>query len=88
MAADRPVQELSFEEARAELEAIVAAIDHGDVDLDTLSAKVARAGALLAHCRARITATRAQVEDLVATFDEDPGDPGDQGGVRPAEEPF
>lgn len=85
VAADRPVEELGFEEARAELEAIVAAIDHGDIDLDTLSAKVARAGALLAHCRARITATRAQVEDLVASFDEDPGD---QGGARPAEEPF
>jgi exodeoxyribonuclease VII small subunit len=83
--ADRPVEELGFEEARAELEAIVAAIDRADIDLDTLSAKVARAGALLAHCRARITATRAQVEDLVASFDEDPGD---QGEARPAEEPF
>jgi Exonuclease VII small subunit len=67
--ADRPVEELGFEETRAELEAILAAIDGGAVDLDTLSAKVARAGALLAHCRARITATRAQIEDLVATFD-------------------
>lgn len=85
MSTERPVEELRFEEARAELEAILAAIDHGDVDLDTLSAKVARAGALLAHCRSRITATRAQVEDLVASFDEDPGD---QSGARPAEEPF
>jgi exodeoxyribonuclease VII small subunit len=79
------VEELGFEEARAELEAIVAAIDHGDIDLDTLSAKVARAGALLAHCRARITATRGQVEDFVASFDEAPGD---QGEARPTEEPF
>ncbi|MGH9036625.1 MAG: exodeoxyribonuclease VII small subunit [Acidimicrobiia bacterium] len=86
MSTERPVEELRFEEARAELEGILAAIDHGDVDLDTLSAKVARAGALLAHCRARITATRAQVEDLVASFDKDPGDPGD--GPGPAEEPF
>ena len=85
MVADRPVEELGFEEARAELEAIVAAIDHGDVDLDTLSAKVARAGALLAHCRTRITATRVQVEDLVASFDEDPGDQADG---RPGEAPF
>jgi len=84
--ADRPVEELGFEEARAELEAIVAAIDHGDVDLDTLSAKVARAGALLAHCRTRITATRAQVEDLVASFDDDPEEPGR--GAAPTEAPF
>lgn len=86
MVADRPVEELGFEEARAELEAIVAAIDHGDVDLDILSAKVARAGALLAHCRTRITATRAQVEDLVASFDDDPVEPGS--GPAPTEEPF
>jgi hypothetical protein len=46
---------------------------------------VARAGALLAYCRTRITATRAQVEDLVASFDEDPGD---QAGARPGEAPF
>ena len=85
MSAERPVEELRFEEARTELEAILAAIDRGEVDLDTLSAKVARAGALLAHCRARITATRAQIEDLVESF-EDPGEHGD--GPAPAEEPF
>ena len=44
-AESRPVEELGFEEARAELEAIVAAIDDGDIDIDTLSAQVARAGA-------------------------------------------
>lgn len=86
MSGDRPVEELGFEEARAELEAILAAIDGGDVDLDTLSAKVARAGALLVHCRARITATRAQIEDLVASFDDAPGE--GNGGPGPVEEPF
>lgn len=80
MTEGRPPTELSFEEARAELEAIVAAIDSGDVDVDTLSAQVARAGALLVHCRRRITATRAQVEELVAAFEDalagaDPGPP-------------
>ena len=86
MSPERPVEELRFEEARAELEAILAAIDRGDVDLDTLSAKVARAGVLLAHCRARITATKSQIEDLVASFDDAPPEPGD--GSGPAEEPF
>jgi exodeoxyribonuclease VII small subunit len=86
MSPERPVEELRFEEARAELEAILAAIDRGEVDLDTLSVKVARAGALLAHCRARITATKAQIEDLVDSFDDAPGVGGD--GSGPAEEPF
>ena len=75
----------TFEEARAELEAIVAAIDDGDADLDELSAKVARAGVLLVHCRRRITATRGQVEGLVATFEDALADASDR---RPPEEPF
>ncbi len=87
MSPDRPLEELGFEEARAELEAIVAAIDGGDVDLDTLSAKVARAGTLIAHCRQRITATRAQVEQLVASFDEAPPPTGAD-AAPPPEEPF
>jgi exodeoxyribonuclease VII small subunit len=83
--ADRPLESLTFVEARAELEAIVAAIDRGDVDLDTLSAKVARAGALLVHCRQRITATRAQVEELVATFEDALADATDPSA---GEQPF
>jgi exodeoxyribonuclease VII small subunit len=86
MSTERPVEELRFEEARAELESILAAIDRGEVDLDTLSAKVARAGALLAHCRARITSTKAQIEDLVESFEDTAGEQGD--GPAPAEEPF
>jgi exodeoxyribonuclease VII small subunit len=81
----RPVEELGFEEARTELEAIVAAIDDGDIDIDTLSTKVARAGALLLHCRDRIIATRTQVEDIVADIDHAWGTNGST--VAP-EEPF
>ena len=81
----RPVAELGFEEARAELEAIVAAIDDGEIDIDTLSAQVARAGALLLHCRDRIVATRAQVEGIVADIDQAWGA---NGSAAAPEEPF
>lgn len=79
----RPVAELGFEEAKAELEAIVSAIDDGEVDIDTLSAQVARAGALLLHCRERIIATRTQVEGIVSDIDQAWGE-----GGGPVEEPF
>ena len=82
----RPVSELGFEEARAELEAIVAAIDAGEIDIDTLSTQVARAGALLLHCRDRIIATRTQVEGIVADIDQAWGANGAPGA--PPEEPF
>lgn len=81
-----PVEELGFEAARAELEAIVAAIDEGDVDVDVLSAQVARASALLLHCRDRIVATRTQVEGIVASLDE--AWVGARGPSAEVEEPF
>jgi exodeoxyribonuclease VII small subunit len=81
----RPIEELGFEEARAELESIVAAIDDGDIDIDTLSAQVARAGALLLHCRDRIIATRTQVESIVADIDQAWGT---NGSAAQPEEPF
>lgn len=85
----RPVSELGFEEARAELEAIVAAIDDGEIDIDTLSAQVARAGALLLHCRERIMATRTQVEGIVADLDAAWGaGTGSAGGADRVAEPF
>ena len=67
VAADRPVEELGFEEARAELEAIVAAIDHGDVDLDTCRRRWPGRRPARPLPGPRSAATRAQVEDLVAS---------------------
>lgn len=75
--------EASYADASAEIEAILAEIESGEIDLDVLTDKVERAAQLLALCRARLAATetrvRKVVEDLNAAA---PADGDDQDGAQ------
>ena len=51
-----PVAEMSFEAALAELEAVVARLEGGQVPLDESIALYARGAELRAHCEARLKA--------------------------------
>jgi exodeoxyribonuclease VII small subunit len=62
--------EPSYAEALAELEAILASLEHTDLDVDLLGTKVARAARLIRRCRDRISAARLEVEQVVVEFDE------------------
>jgi exodeoxyribonuclease VII small subunit len=53
----------------AELETILADLEQGDVDVDVLAAKVARAAELVEACRDRIERARLEVERVVASID-------------------
>lgn len=66
------VAALGYGEALAELEAILAALEDDTLDVDLLAERVARAAALIAHCRDRIDGARMEVERIVAGFDDDP----------------
>ena len=59
----------SWSDAIAELEAILVALDDDKLDVDALSAKVARAAELIALCRDRIAGTKLEVERIVADLD-------------------
>ena len=63
---------LGYGEALAELEAILAELEDDTLDVDLLAERVARAAALIAHCRNRIDGARMEVERIVAGFDDDP----------------
>jgi exodeoxyribonuclease VII small subunit len=65
-----PDDALSYADAVAELEAIVAGLDDADVDIDVLTERVARAAVLIARCRDHIAHTRLEVERIVAQLDE------------------
>ena len=65
-----PEQPISYADAMAELEAIVAGLDDAGVDVDVLAARVARAAELITLCRERIASTRLEVERIVAELDE------------------
>jgi exodeoxyribonuclease VII small subunit len=60
----------SYAAAMDELEHILEEIEADDVDVDLLTERVARAAELIRWCRRRITATRADVERVVAELGE------------------
>ncbi|MDG2111250.1 MAG: exodeoxyribonuclease VII small subunit [Actinomycetota bacterium] len=62
--------------ALTELESILAALDGDDVDIDRLSTDVRRAAELISVCRDRLTATRTEVERIVADLDPGRGNEG------------
>ena len=55
-----------YAESMAEIESILASLEGGDVDIDTLASKVERASALIAHCEGRLRATELSLQSILA----------------------
>ncbi|MFN8017459.1 MAG: exodeoxyribonuclease VII small subunit [Acidimicrobiales bacterium] len=64
----RPVDELGYLEALAELEAILDRLERSEPDVDRVADDVARAAALVAHCRSRIEGAQLRVDEVVASL--------------------
>lgn len=58
----KPIEELNYTEALAELESIVAKLRADNCDVDTLTVMTRRAVALLNFCRSRLTATEQELK--------------------------
>ena len=69
---------LSFEQALAELEQIVARLESGQAPLEDSISMYERGAALKAHCETRLEAARLRVEKIVVGA-------GGASGVEPAE---
>jgi exodeoxyribonuclease VII small subunit len=72
------IASLSFEQALAELERIVAELESGKTDLETSIDAYARGAALKAHCEAKLKEAQLRVDKIVV------GQAG-PAGVEPAE---
>ena len=59
---DKPVAEMSFEEAMAALEAVVTALEKGEVPLEQSIALYDRGAALKAHCAGKLAEAEMKVE--------------------------
>ena len=68
-------QEIGYAQALAELDSILEEIEDDAVDVDVLAARVKRAAELLRVCRARITAAKVEVTQIVAELDVSADDP-------------
>lgn len=68
----KEIEKLSFEEALAQLEKIVASLESGDVELEKSIDLYERGNALKAHCEARLKAAEAKVEKIRLSENGDP----------------
>lgn len=60
---------LSYKEAMAEIEEIVAKLEDNRLDVDELSEKVKRVSQLIAFCKSKLRDTEAEVENILKTMD-------------------
>lgn len=77
----KPVAKMSFEEAMKELEAVVAQLESGEVELEKSIALYQRGAELKAHCDARLADAQARVEKIRL------GEGGAPAGTEPFEAP-
>ena len=61
----RPVADLGYADAAAELDAIVAELDEGRVDVDVLEARFLRAIEIVEELDRRIRGVRERVDELM-----------------------
>ncbi|HEV2362769.1 MAG TPA: exodeoxyribonuclease VII small subunit [Caulobacteraceae bacterium] len=78
MASDPQIENLSFEEALAELERIVGELETGKAELERSIEIYERGAALKAHCEAKLKAAQLRVEKVVLS-------PSGPAGVEPAD---
>ena len=60
---------ITYSQALAELEKILAQLRSDNTDIDTLAERTRRAATLLADCRARLTRTEDELNKILASFE-------------------
>lgn len=63
---DKPVKDMSFEEAMAALESVVTQLERGEVALEQSIRLYERGAELKAHCAAKLAEAEAKVEMIRA----------------------
>jgi len=61
----------TYTDAFDELQTIVSEIEQGEISVDELSEKVKRATLLITACKAKLTATEAEVNKILAGLSDD-----------------
>ncbi|PVH25859.1 exodeoxyribonuclease VII small subunit [Sphingobacterium corticibacter] len=69
----------TYEEAYAELQQIVVDMESGEIDIDSLSEKIQRASDLIAVCKAKLTRSEEEVQQLLAKLADDPAENQEDG---------
>ncbi len=59
-----------YGESYEELQKILAALEHGEIDVDDLSEKVQRAAELIEFCQSRLKSAEVEIKRVVEKFQE------------------
>lgn len=62
-------QQISYAEAIAEIEDVIARIENEELDVDELAQKVKRVSMLLKLCKEKLKTTEAEVEKILKEMD-------------------
>lgn len=62
-------EKLTYNQALAELERILAELRSDNCDVDTLAARTSRAATLLKLCRSRLTRTESELSKILEDLD-------------------
>ena len=62
-------KKLTYKEAMAEMEEIVAKLEDNQLDVDELSANVKRVSELIVFCKSKLHDTEEEVEKILKTID-------------------
>jgi exodeoxyribonuclease VII small subunit len=77
MSEERPVAEMTFEEALAELETVVSRLERGDVPLDASIQLYERGALLRRHCETKLKEAEEKVSRITV------GEDGRPAGLQP-----
>lgn len=66
-----PANELTYEDALEQLEQILRSMQSDQCDIDKLASMTKRATELLAACRAKLTATEAELREILSKIESD-----------------
>lgn len=62
-------KKMSYKEAMAEMEGIVAQLEDNRLDVDELGGKVKRVSELIAFCKSRLRETEEEVDRILESMD-------------------
>lgn len=66
---DKPIKDMTFEDALKELEGIVSRLEKGDASLEDSITIYQRGAALKAHCEGKLKDAQLKVEKIVLSAD-------------------
>lgn len=64
------MDKITYNDAFEELKALISDLEHGEITVDELGAKVKRAAILIELCKKKLTASEEEVNKVIASMED------------------